>query len=93
MTLKLPKRVSGYRRVFSQCAGRIGPGFKKGSKATTCNQVQFSDFIPFGLGQGIRYNSCQCQLTGHNTHLLRTITRKQFEKLFRAQLRAHRKCK
>jgi hypothetical protein len=69
MAMKLPKRPEGYKRAFSKCLD--------------CGKPQFSDYIPFGLGHGHRYNQCLCQLTSNRTHRLKKITRAEYERLTR----------
>lgn len=70
MAMRLPKRAQGEKRRFDKCLD--------------CGKPQFSDFIPFGLGRGQRYNQCLCQLTSNRTHRLKKITRKEYERLTRA---------
>lgn len=61
----LPKLSKGMERKYYRCS--------------KCKQVQAHDFIPYGLGtQDIQWNPCLCQLTGHNTHLLKEITPEEF---------------
>jgi len=60
----LPKVSKGMERKYYRCSD--------------CKQVQAHDFIPYGLGRGVQYNSCLCQLTGHRTHLLKEITAEEF---------------
>lgn len=45
----------GHRRGFLRCR--------------TCKAVAVSDYIPFSLGQGQRYLSCACHLTGNDKRL------------------------
>ena len=61
----LPKVSKGMERKYYRCRG--------------CGQVQAHDFVPYGLGtQDLQYNSCLCQITGHNSHLLEDITPEEF---------------
>lgn len=56
---------------------KVMPGYKRFYYRCTCKQIQCHEVIPFGLGQGIRWNSCLCQLTGQGTHLLTRISRRE----------------
>jgi hypothetical protein len=60
----LPKLTDGFKRKYYQCSH--------------CKQVQAHDFVPYSLETQLEWNPCRCQLTGHNTHLLKEITSKEF---------------
>lgn len=59
----LPKILPGFKRFYYRC--------------TICKQVQVHECIPFGLGHGIHWNSCHCQLVHVGTHYLKRITKKE----------------
>ena len=77
MALKLPKVIEGFKRDYYVCR--------------ECNQPQWSEYIPFSLGRGLAGNRCMCQCVGHNTHLLRKITRREFERRYRIWYNKHRR--
>lgn len=54
---------------------RVMPGYKRFYYRCTCGQVQCHECIPYGLGHGIQWNPCLCQLTHQGTHLLTRITK------------------
>lgn len=60
----LKKVYDGYERKYYRCK--------------ECKQVQAHDFIPYGLGRGVQWNPCYCQLTGHRSHLLEVVTAKEW---------------
>lgn len=72
----LPEKTEGMKRKYYRCSH--------------CKQVQAHDFVPYGLGTMDRqYNPCMCQLTGHNTNLLKEISAEEFYKEFNGEVKTN----